>query len=188
MAITLRIKKRFKVLKASIICDKEIRTILSECMNTATRIYNKLVYRLRREYENRKGEVDLSYKHLSAIIRTISGSKNIYAQSVENICKEVVRDFYSVSRKRDKDQLPGYRMKTTLSPIRYRKYGFKFFKINDTTYLTLSLGRRRQDGIKNVTVKLDSVPDIDLNKVESIKVSYNDRTDTFEVSMRVEVK
>jgi len=92
-------------------------------------------------------------------------ASNLHSQSAQFITGEVINAYKSWFAKRRRQSLrlfrkngnsnpPGFRPKANLSPVTFMQGGPTIFNKNGKTYLRLSLGTKREDGIKEITVIL----------------------------------
>ena len=181
----------FLTLKAKIVCSENTEAILRDCLYSSTKLYNGLIYHLREEYEI-NGKVNLSDSHLNALTKTLPRSRNLFSQSVQQVWKEVrwaYRSFFALKKNgKTKTRPPGFRKRTTLSPIRYVQHGFRIFRKNGSTYLALSLGNSRPDGVKKITVKLYHRPGIRFDKVKCLQITYDTKNGSFEARLVMEAQ
>jgi len=156
-----RIYKMFLTLKAKIVCSENTEAILRDCLYSSTKLYNGLIYHLRKEYEI-NGKVNLSDSHLNALTKTLPRSKNLFSQSVQQVWKEVrwaYRSFFALKKNgKTKIRPPGFRKRTTLSPIRYVQHGFRIFRKNGSTYLTLQITYDTKNGSFEARLVMEAQP------------------------------
>ncbi|MBI3949280.1 MAG: IS200/IS605 family element transposase accessory protein TnpB [Acidobacteria bacterium] len=160
-------------IKAKIECDAETEAILRDAMASATKVYNGLLWHLRREYET-TGITKLSRSHLNAILKTLPRASAYYSLSVQATRNEVIEAYHSFFALRRaglaQHNAPGFRRKDTLSPLRYYDgYGFSL----DGDTLTLSLGTKREDKIRSVCVGLKMRPDASYKRIANVLITYD---------------
>jgi hypothetical protein len=75
-------------LKTQIHADPQTEVVLKDAMLCATKVYNGLLWHLRREYEE-TGKVNISRKNLNRIIKELPRAKGYYSMSVQLTRDEV---------------------------------------------------------------------------------------------------
>jgi len=82
----------------------------------------------------------------------------MHSQSAQAVIEEVINAYKSwyAHRKNGNGNAnpPGFRPKATLSPVTFKQGASTLFTKNGKTYLRLSAGTKREDGIKEITVIL----------------------------------
>jgi transposase len=139
-------------IKAKIHPNPQTEAVLKDAMLCATKVYNGLLWHLRKEYEE-TGKTNVYRKNLNRILKELPGTKGCCSMSVQLTRDEVIQAYKSFLglRKQGFTQhhAPGFRRKNDLSPLKYVQSGFKV-KENK---ITLSLGTSRQDGVKSVSFR-----------------------------------
>ncbi len=180
-------------LKARIICDSFSETVLKDVLYSATKVYNGLLYHLRQEYEN-TGKVDLRDSSLNRILKTLPRRRHLHSQTAQQIFREVkwaFRSFFALKKKgQTKAGAPGFRRKTRLSPVRYVQNGFKVYRHNRKTYLELSLGKNRPDGVRKIKLRLQHRPGVRFDKarVVNLQITYDTHNGCYEARLVLEVQ
>jgi IS605 OrfB family transposase len=174
-------------IKARIHCDHQTEFILKDAMLSATKVYNGLLWHLRKEYEE-TGKSSVTRKNLNWILKELPRAKNYYSMSVQLTRDEVIQAYKSFFELRKKGltqhNAPGFRRKNALSPLKYVQSGFKV----QGNKVTLSLGTNRQDGVKSVSFRISHRPGIQYEKVRQISVVYDKISGQLEARLTVEVK
>ena len=148
--------------------------ILKNAMNSATKVYNGLLWHLREEYK-KTGKSTVTRKNLNRILKTLPRAKDYYSLAVQSTRDEVIgayKSFFALRKNgHTQHNSPKFRRKPEPSPLKYLQSGFS---VNDNT-LTLSLGSSREDGMKSITLKIEHRPDIDLSttKIKGVTITYD---------------
>ncbi|NSW82745.1 MAG: IS200/IS605 family element transposase accessory protein TnpB [Syntrophothermus sp.] len=174
-------------LKAQVHADPQTEAVLKDAMFCATKVYNGLLWHLRREYEE-TGKVDISRKNLNRILKELPRAKGYYSMSVQltrDEVREAYRSFFALKKKGIKQhEAPGFRRKGCLSPLKYVQSGFKI----DGDRVTLSLGTGREDGVKQVSFRISQRPDVEYDRVRELSIIYDKVSGRIEARLMVEVK
>lgn len=174
-------------IKAQVHADRDTEAVLRDAMFCATKVYNGLMWYLRRQQEE-TGRVDVRRSNLNRILATLPRAKGYYSLSVQLTRDEVRqawRSFFSLRRNgRTEHNAPGFRPKSMLSPLKYVQSGFKV----DGDRLTLSLGTGREDGARSVTFRINHRPGVEYERVRQISITYDKTTGVLEARLVVEVK
>jgi putative transposase len=140
-------------IKAQIHADPETEQVLRDAMFCATKVYNGLMWHLRRQQEE-TGRVDVRRSTLNRMLATLPRAKGYYslsAQLTRDEVRQAWRSFFALRRNgHTEHHAPGFRPKTTLSSLQYVQSGFKV----DADRVTLSLGTGREDGVRSVTFRI----------------------------------
>jgi len=98
---------------------------------------------------------------------------------------QAFRSFFALRKAgRTRHRMPGFRRKTTYSPLRYFDgYGFRL----DGDRLTLGLGTKRPDGIRQVTVTLQTGRHVPIRRIRNVLLTY-DAKSGLRAHLVVEVK
>jgi len=180
-------------LKAKIICDSASEEVLKDVLYSATKIYNGLLYHLRQEYES-TGRVNLKDSNLNRILKTLPRRKHMYSQSAQQVFRELrwaFKSFFALKRNgKTKASAPGFRKKSRLSPVRYVQSGFSVYRKKKKTFLEISLGKGRPDGIRSLILKLQHRPGIrfDLARVVNVQLTYDTDNGWYEARLVMDVK
>jgi putative transposase len=174
-------------LRAQIHAAPEVEAVLKEAMRSATKVYNGLLWHLREAYK-KTGKVDLSRKNLNHILKELPRAKDYYSMSVQ-LTREEVREAYKAFfalRKEGKTnhQAPGFRRKGYLSPLRYVQSGYKV----EGDRVTVSLGTRRKDGVRQVSFRIAHRPGVRYERVRQLSIVYDTLSGRLEARLTVEVR
>jgi IS605 OrfB family transposase len=174
-------------IKARIHCDPQTESTLKDAMLSATKVYNGLLWHLRKEYE-KTGKSTVTRKNLNLILKKLPRTKNYYSMSEQLTRDEVIQSYKSFFELKKKGlthhHAPGFRKKKVLSPLKYVQGGFKV----QGNKVTLSLGTSRQDGVKSVSFRISHRPDLHYEKVRQISVVYDKISGQLEARLTVERK
>ncbi len=174
-------------LKAQIHADSQTEAILKDAMWCAAKVYNGLLWHLRKEYEE-TGKVNISRKNLNRILKELPRAKGYYSMSVQltrDEVREAYKSFFTLKKKGlVQHKAPGFRRKGYLSPLKYVQSGFKV----EGDKVTLSLGTSRGDGVKQVSFRISHRPDIEYERVRELSIAYDKFSGRVEARLVVEVK
>ncbi len=174
-------------IKAQIHTDPETERILRDAMFCATKVYNGLMWHLRRQQE-KTGRVDVRRSNLNRILAALPRAKSYYSMSVQLTRDEVRQAWQSFfvlrSNGRTSHNAPGFRPKAMLSPLKYIQSGFKV----EANRLTLSLGTGREDGVRSVTFRISHRPGVEYERVREVFITYDKLTGQLEARLVVDVK
>lgn len=174
-------------LKAQIHADMQTEAVLKDAMLCATKVYNGLLWHLRREYEE-NGKVNISQNNLNRILKELPRAKGYYSMSVQltrDEVREAYKSFFTLKKKGlTQHEAPGFRRKGYLSPLKYVQSGFKV----EGDKVTLSLGTSREDGIKQVFFRISHRPDVKYERVRELSIAYDKVSGRIEARLVVEVK
>jgi IS605 OrfB family transposase len=173
-------------IKAKIHVTPQTEALLKDAMLCATKVYNGLLWHLRKEYEE-KGKVDISRKNLNRILKELPRAKEYYSMSVQ-LTRDEVREAYKSFFELRKQGLtqhhsPGFRRKCYLTPLKYVQGGFKA----EGNKVTLSLGTSRQDGVKSVSFRISYRPNIQFERIRQLSIVYDKISGQLEARLMVEV-
>lgn len=151
------------------------KAVLLDAMLCATKVYNGLIWELRQEYEQ-TGKSRVSRSNLNRILKGLPRAKGYYSLSVQATRDEVIgayRSYFALRMKGNREvRPPGFRRKMRYSGLRYFDgYGLKV----DGDCLTLGLGLKREDGVRQVTVQLRHRPGVEIRKVVSVLMTYDEK-------------
>ncbi len=126
--------------KAHIHADPKTLAVLKDAMFCATKVYNGLLWHLRKEYQE-TGKVDISRKNLNRILKKLPRAKGYYSMSVQltrDEVREAYRSFFALRKKGlTQHKAPGFRRKGYLSPLKDVQSGFRVE--GDRVWLSLVL-------------------------------------------------
>ena len=163
---------------------------LRDAMLSATKVHNGLIFHLREEYEQH-GTVCYSTSHLNCIARGLH--KELYSDVVDTTRQGVgwaFRSFFQKHKRDKKARPPGFRKKTRLSPLRYshpNNGSIKVIHKRGMTYLRISLGTTRQDGVRRLVFRLHTRPNVDLSQLKNVQIIYDTHTRDFQARLVVKV-
>ena len=113
-------------------------------------------------------------------------ASSLHSQSAQFIIGEVINAYKSWfshrktgnSKKKKAKPIsfanpPGFRPKATLSPVTFLQSGPALFNQNGKTYLRLSLGSKRKDGIKEITIILYHRKNLPEGKLKNVRITYD---------------
>jgi IS605 OrfB family transposase len=174
-------------IKAKVHASSQTEAILKDAMLCATKVYNGLLWYLRKECEE-KGKGNVSRKNLNLILKELPRAKGYYSMSVQLTRDEVIQAYKSFFELRKQGltqhHAPGFRRKSYLSPLKYVQSGFKV----EGSKVTLSLGTSRQDGVKSVSFRISHRPNIQLERIRQLSIVYDKISGQLEARLMVEVK
>ncbi len=174
-------------IKAQIHAPAETERVLRDAMFCATKVYNGLMWHLRRLKEE-TGRVDVRRSNLNRILATLPRAKGYYSASAQ-LTRDEVRQawlaFFALRRNGyARHNAPGFRPEAMLSSLKYVQSGFKV----DGDRVTLSLGRGREDGVRSVTFRISCRPDVGYKRVRQVSIIYDKLTGRLEARLVVEVE
>jgi len=174
-------------LKAQIHADSRIEAVLKDAMFCATKVYNGLLWHLRKEYKE-TGRVNISRKNLNRILKELPRTKGYYSMSVQltrDEVREAYKSFFVLKKKGlTQHQVPGFRRKGQFSPLKYVQSGFKV----EGEKVTLSLGTGREDGVRQVSFRISHRPGVEYERVQELSITYDKISGRIEARLVVEVK
>ncbi len=173
-------------IKAQIHATPETERVLRDAMFCATKVYNGLMWHLRRQQEQ-TGRVSVRRSNLNRILKTLPRAKGYYSMSAQLTRDEVRqawRSFFALRKNgRTKHNAPGFRPRGFLSPLRYVQSGFTV--AGDR--VTLSLGKWREDGVRQITFRISHRPDLKYERVRELSITYDKSSERLEARLVVEV-
>jgi putative transposase len=173
-------------IKAQIHADPEIERILRDAMFCATKVYNGLMWHLRRQQQE-TGRVDIRHFSLNRLLAALPRAKGYYslsAQLTRDEVRQAWRSFFALRRNgRTTHNAPGFRPKSMLSPLKYVQSGFRV----EGDRLTLSLGTGREDGVRSVTFRISHRPGVEYERVRQVSITYDKVSGRIEARLVVEV-
>jgi transposase len=156
-------------IKAKIHATPQTEAVLKDTMLCATKVYNGLLWHLRKEYKE-TGKTNISRKNLNRILKELPGTKGYYSMSVQLTRDEVIQAYKSFLELRKQGltqhHAPGFRRKSDLSPLKYVQSGFRV----EGKKVTPSPGTSRQDGVKSVSFRISHRPDIQFERIRQISI------------------
>jgi len=187
--------------KAKITTDKQTEKILNNLCFSATKLYNTVNYYLRSEWEASRAEYEMNlaqyknYEHhfgcdllpyekpkipldeLQNRFKDNHWAKNMHSQSAQFIIGEVInayKSWFALRRNGNgNSNPPGFRPKANLSPVTFVQGAPALFNKNGKTYLRLSLGTKREDGIKEVAVILYHRKSLPEGVLKNVRITYD---------------
>lgn len=174
-------------IKAQIHADPETEQVLRDAMFCATKVYNGLMWHLRRQQEE-TGRVDVRRSHLNHILAMLPRAKGYYslsAQLTRDEVRQAWRSFFALRRNgHPEHHAPGFRPKAMLSSLKYVQSGFKA----DGDRITLSLGTGREDSVRSVTFRISHRPCMESERMREVSIIYDKRSGRLEARLVVEVE
>jgi len=201
--------------KAKIVANKETREILNNLCFSATKLYNTVNFYLRKEWESQRALCDyldsLGYPHegvkiplnrteLQNQIKGNHWARNMHSQSAQFVISEVINAYKSwfALRKNGHSEArpPGFRRKSSLSPVTFVQSAPFLFEKNNQNRLRFSLGRERKDGIKEITIRIIHQPlptgvsknaDDKGGTLKNVKITYDTLTGNYYAHLVIDV-
>ncbi|RDV81184.1 RNA-guided endonuclease InsQ/TnpB family protein [Ammonifex thiophilus] len=174
-------------IKAQVHADPQTEAVLKDAMFCATKVYNGLLWHLRKEYKE-TGKVDISRRNLNRILKELPRAKGYYSMSVQltrDEVREAYRSFFALKKKDlTRHSAPGFRRKGYLSPLKYVQSGFKV----EGDKVTVSLGTGREDGVREVSFRISHRPGVQYERVRELSITYDKISGRIEARLVVEVK
>lgn len=175
------------IIKAQIHADPEAERAIRDAMFCATKVYNGLMWHLRRQQQE-TGRVDVRRSNLNRILAVLPRAKGYYSMSAQLTRDEVRqawRSFFAFRRNGwTAHNAPRFRPKAHLSDRNYVRSGFKV----DGERATLSLGERREDGIRQVAFRISCRPGVEYERARQISIAYDKSTGRLQARLMVEVR
>lgn len=173
-------------IKAQVHADPQTEAVLKDAMFCATKVYNGLLWHLRKEHEE-TGKVDISRKNLNRVLKRLPRAKGYYSMSVQltrDEVREAYKSFFALKKKGlTRHHAPGFRYKNQLSPLKYVQSGFKV----EGDKVTLSLGTGREDGVKQISFHISHRPDVEYKQVRELSIIYDKVSGRIEARLVVKV-
>ncbi|RKQ88521.1 RNA-guided endonuclease InsQ/TnpB family protein [Brockia lithotrophica] len=177
----------FVTIKAQVHADPKTLTVLKDAMFCATKVYNGLLWHLRKECEE-TGKANVSRRNLNRILKKLPRAKGYYSMSVQLTRDEVIeayRSFFALKKKGfTRHSAPGFRPKSYLSPLKYVQSGFRV----EGDKVTVSLGTGREDGVRQVSFRISHRPGVEYERVRELSIIYDKVSGQIEARLVVEVK
>jgi transposase len=184
--------------KAKITTDKGTEAILNNICFSATKLYNTVNWYLRSEWQHDKALCDycdaIGYPHngvkiplnrteLQSMFKDNHWAKNLHSQSAQFIIGEVINAYKSwfAHRKNGNGNAnpPSFRLKASLSPVTFVQSAQILFSKNGNTYLHFSLGTKREDGLREITVKIVHRKNLPEGVLKNVKITYDTVTGNY---------
>jgi putative transposase len=185
--------------KAKIIADKGTREILNNLCFSATKLYNTVNFYLRKEWESQRALCDylgsISYPHegvkiplnrteLQTRFKENFWATNLHSQSAQFVIGEVMssyKSWFALRKNGHKEaRPPGFRRKTFFSPVTYVQKSVEILSTKKKrSYLRLSLGTKREDGAKKITVNVTHRTLLPEGVLKNVKITYDTVTGTY---------
>jgi len=195
--------------KAKITTNKRTEAILNNLCFSATKLYNTVNYYLRSEWSASRAEYEMNctqyknYEHhlgsdylpyekpkipldrveLQRMFKDNHWAKNLHSQSAQFIVYEVInayKSWFALRKNGHKDaNPPKFRPKTNLSPVTFMQGAPSLFSKNGHTYLRLSLGSKRVDELKEITVKITHRHSLPEGVLKNVKITYDTVTGNY---------
>ena len=189
--------------KAKITTDKSTEAILNNLCFSATKLYNTVNYHLRSEWQQSRAEYEMNlaqyknYEHhfgyellpyekpkiplnrteLQNRFKDNHWACSLHSQSAQFIIGEVINAYKSWFALRrtgnSSSNPPGFRPKASLSPVTFLQDAPTLFTKNGNTYLRLSLGTKREDGIREIIVKITHRTLLLEGTLKNVKITYD---------------
>lgn len=176
--------------KAKIITEQE--TIINNLCFSATKLYNTVNYYLRSEWEQ-TGKIPLNRTELQRKFKDNHWALSLHSQSAQFIMGEVISAYKSWFALRNNGypdaKPPGFRRKNKLSPVTLLQSAPKIFSKSNKTYLRLSLGTKRVDDIKEITVRILHRKNLPLREgtLKNVKITYDTLSGCYYAHLVIEV-
>ena len=184
--------------KSKITTDKKTEAILNNLCFSATKLYNTVNWHLRSEWQHNRALCDycdtIGYPHNGVLIplnrselqtqfKDNHWAENLHSQSAQFIVYEVINAYKSwFAHRRNGNgnaRPPGFRPKTSLSPVTFLQGAPTLFNKNGKTYLRLSLGTKREDGVRKITVILHHRKKLPEGVLKNVRITYDTVTGTY---------
>jgi len=203
--------------KAKITTDKSTETILNNLCFSATKLYNTVNYHLRSEWQQSRAEYEMNrtqyknYEHhfgydclpyekskiplnrteLQSRFKDNHWAKNLHSQSAQFIVYEVInayRSWFALRKNGHKDaNPPRFRPKTNLSPVTFLQSSVEISIKNKCSYLRLSLGTKREDGIRGITIRITHRNPLPDGTLKNVKITYDTVTGNYYAHLVLDV-
>jgi IS605 OrfB family transposase len=196
--------------KAKITTDKKTDELLENLCFSATKLYNTINYYLRSEWAQSRAEYEMNrtqYKNwehhfgydclpyekpkiplnrieLQRMFKDNHWACYMHSQSAQFIVGEVLSAYRSWFALRKNGSLkanpPSFRPKTSLSTVTFVQKASYIFSKKGFSYLRLSLGTKRTDGLKEIILKITHrkyLPDFSL--LRNVRITYDTASGTY---------
>ena len=183
----------YLTLKAKITTDKKTEAILNNLCFSTTKLYNSINWHIRNEWQYNRTLCDycdtIGYPHngvkiplnrtqLQTRFKDNHWAKNLHSQSAQFIVYEVTsayKAWFALLKNGHKDaKPPGFRSKTSLSPVTFVQKAIEILSTKDKrSCLRLSLGTKREDGAKEITVNVTHHTLPTKGVLKNVKITYD---------------
>jgi len=131
-----------------------------------------------------KPKIPLNRVELQRMFKDNHWALNIHSQSAQFIVGEVINGYKSwfALRKNGDSHAnpPGFRRKTSLSPVTFVQEAPTIFSKKGNTYLRLSLGTKRTDRLKEITFKITHRKYLkEFSLLRSVRITYDTLSGTY---------
>jgi len=102
-------------------------------------------------------KIPLNRTFLQSQFKENHWATNLHSQSAQFVIGEVIsayKSWFALRNNGHDASPPGFRRKSKLSPVTFIQSSHHRFSCKDKTYLRLSLGSKREDGIKELTLQI----------------------------------
>ena len=148
-----------------------------------------------------KPKIPLNRVELQRMFKDNHWAKNLHSQSAQFVVYEVInayKSWFALRKNGDQDaNPPKFRPKPSLSPVTFLQEAPTISSKDGSTHLRLSLGSKREDGVKEITVKIthrNSLPDSSvLNEngakgtLKNVRITYDTVTGTYNAHLVFDV-
>jgi len=193
--------------KAKITTDNRTKAILNNLCFSATKLYNTINYYLRNEWAASISEYKMNctqyknYEHhfgydclpygkpkvplygVKSMFKDNHWAKNMYSQSAQAVVEEVInayKSWFALRRNGHKDaNPPKFRPKTNLSPVTFKESSIKLSTKNKHSLLRLSLGIKREDKLRTITVRVSHHNPLPEGVLKNVQITYDTVTGTY---------
>ena len=129
-----------------------------------------------------KPKIPLNRVELQRMFKDNHWAKNLHSQSAQFIVYEVInayKSWFALRKNGHKDaNPPKFRPKTNLSPVTFMQNAPSLFSKNGHTYLRLSLGSKREDGIKEITIRIAHRNALE-GTLKNVRITYDTVTGNY---------
>jgi len=195
--------------KAKITTGKRTEAILENLCFSATKLYNTINWYLRSEWQQSRAEYEMNktqyknYEHhfgsdflpyekpkiplnrieLQRMFKDNHWAKKMHSQSAQFVVYEVLsayKSWFALRRNGHKDaNPPKFRPKTSLSPVTFLQRASTTFGKNGSTYLRLSIGSKRDDGMKEIALRITHRKKLPEGVLKNVKITYDTVSGTY---------
>ena len=189
----------YLTLKAKITTDKKTEAILNNLCFSTTKLYNTINWHLRNEWQYNRTlcdycdtigypyngvKIPLNRTQLQTRFKDNHWAKNLHSQSAQFIVYEVINAYkawFALRKNGHKDaKPPGFRPKTSLSPVTFLQKSVEILSAkNKHSRLRLSLGTKREDGIREITIRITHRNSLPEGTLKNVKITYDIVTGTY---------
>ena len=184
--------------KAKIIADKQTIEILNNLCFSATKLYNTVNWYLRKEWNYARTLCDyldtIGYPHngvkipltktaLQSMFKDNHWAENMHSQSAQFIIGEVInayKSWFALRKNGNTDaKPPGFKRKSSLNPVTFLQSAPTLFSKNNFSYLHFSLGTKREDNLREITIKITHRKPFPKGILKNVKITYDTVTGTY---------